>query len=69
MPRIFSVDSTIPPSTAVAPPESPVPMPRGTTGIRFALAQRSTVWTSSVQVGRTTARAVPAAGSAARSCR
>ena len=30
--RIFSVQSTIPPSTAVAPPDSPVPAPRGTTG-------------------------------------
>jgi len=33
MARIFSVDSTIPPLSAVAPPDNPVPMPRGTTAI------------------------------------
>jgi hypothetical protein len=32
--RIRSVDSTIPPSTAFAPPERPVPAPRVTTGTR-----------------------------------
>ncbi len=69
MSRIFSVDSTIPPSRAVAPPDSPVPAPRGTTAMRCLVAQRSTVWTSSVRVGRTTASGVPADGSAARSCR
>ncbi|WP_234810374.1 FAD-binding oxidoreductase, partial [Mycolicibacterium moriokaense] len=31
MSRIFSVVSTIAPLRAVAPPDSPVPMPRGTT--------------------------------------
>ena len=67
--RIFSVDSTIPPSTAVAPPDRPVPAPRGTTAIRLSEAQRNTVCTSSVRVGRTTANGVPAAGSAARSWR
>ena len=34
--RIFSNESTIPPSTAVAPPDSPDPAPRGTTGTRPA---------------------------------
>ncbi len=67
--RIFSVDSTMPPSRAVAPPDNPVPMPRGTTATLCADAQRSTACTSSVRVGRTTAAAVPALGSAARSCR
>ena len=49
MSRIFSVDSTMPPSTAVAPPDSPVPIPRGTTAIRLAVAHRRTVCTSSVR--------------------
>lgn len=57
--RIFSVDSTIPPSTAVAPPDRPVPAPRGTTGMRWAVAQRNTVCTCSVLDGRTTAIGVP----------
>src|SRR5579884_3697659 len=45
MSRIFSVDSTIPSSTAVAPPDRPVPAPRGTTGTRCLLAQRMIVCT------------------------
>ena len=55
-----------PPSTAVDPPDSPEPAPRGTTGTRCALAQRSTACTSSVQVARTTASGTPGvlAGSA-----
>ena len=69
MSRIFSVLSTMPPSSAVAPPDSPVPMPRGTTAIRCAVAHLSTVCTSSVRRGRTTASGVPAFGSTARSCR
>ena len=69
MSRIFSVDSTMPSSTAVAPPDSPLPAPRGTTGTRWALAQRMTVCTCSVVSGRTTASGLPAAGSSARSCR
>src|ERR1700721_845203 len=67
MSRIFSVDNTIPPASAVAPPDRPLPAPRGTTGTRWAVAQRSTVWTSSVQRGRTTASGMPADGSKARS--
>src|SRR5689334_6833076 len=67
--RIFSVLNTMPPVTAVAPPDSPVPAPRGTTAILLAVAHRITVCTSSVRWGRTTAIAVPASGSNARSCR
>src|SRR6202044_4052847 len=66
MSRIFSVAKTIPPSPAVAPPDRPVPIPRVTTGIWWALAHRSTVWTSSVRRGRTTATGFPADGSSAR---
>ena len=69
MSRIFSVLSTMPPFSAVAPPDSPVPIPRGTTAILLAVAHRITVCTSSVRRGRTTASAVPAVGSKARSCR
>ena len=36
MSRIFSVDSTMPPSRAVAPPDNPVPMPRVTTAIMMS---------------------------------
>ena len=69
MSRIFSVDSTIPSSSAVAPPDRPLPAPRVTTGTRLAVAQRSTVCTSSVRRGRTTASGLPADGSNARSWR
>lgn len=69
MSRIFSVESTMPLSRAVAPPDRPLPAPRGTTGTRFAVAQRSTVCTSSVRRGRTTASGLPADGSNARSWR
>jgi hypothetical protein len=69
MSRIFSVLSTMPPFSAVAPPDSPVPMPRGTTAILCLVAQRITVCTSSVRRGLTTASAVPALGSNARSWR
>ena len=57
--RIRSSDSTMPPSTAVEPPDSPEPAPRGTTGTSCAGAQRSTACTSSVQVARTTASGQP----------
>ena len=40
----------MPPSTAVEPPDSPDPAPRGTTGTRCRLAQRSTACTSAVHV-------------------
>ena len=63
----LEADSTMPPSTAVAPPDSPEPAPRGTTGTRCAAAQRTAAWTSAVQVARTTARGLPP-GSRAQSC-
>lgn len=69
MSRIFSVESTMQLSRAVAPPDRPLPAPRGTTGTRLAVAQRSTVCTSSVRRGRTTASGLPADGSNARSWR
>ncbi len=59
----------MPPSTAVAPPDSPEPAPRGTTGTECAVAQRITAATSSVLRARTTASGVPAWGSRAQSCR
>src|ERR1700731_1208331 len=67
--RIRSVDSTIPLSNAVAPPDNPLPAPRGTTATRCWVAQRNTVCTSSVRSGRTTAIGFPADGSSARSWR
>ncbi len=67
--RIRSMLSTMPPSTALDPPDSPLPAPRGTTGTRCAVAQRITACTSAVQVGRTTAQGMPAFGSRAQSWR
>ena len=58
--RIRSRLSTMPPSTALAPPESPDPAPRGTTGTRWCAAQRIAVCTWSADSARTTATAVPA---------
>src|SRR3954454_10811280 len=58
---IRSVLSTRQPSTAVAPPARPVPAPRGTTGTRCSLAQRSAVRTCAAQPARTTARGSPGA--------
>src|SRR5258706_233620 len=40
-----------PPCSVVAPPESPVPAPRGVTGICFARAQRTSAHTSSAERG------------------
>jgi ApbE superfamily uncharacterized protein (UPF0280 family) len=62
-------DSTIPPSIALAAPESPDRAPCGTTGTRCAEATRSTCCTSSVDVGRTTASGDPDAQKAASSWR
>ena len=64
-----SSERTMPPSTAVDPPETPVPAPRGTTGTLSLLAQRSASWTSCVEVARTTARGMPASAWAAQSRR
>src|SRR6478609_4137010 len=61
--RIRSVDSTMPPSTASAPPDRPEPAPRGTTGMPCALAQRMVTCTCSAVSARTTARGVPAVAS------
>ena len=67
--RISSVDNTIPPSTAVAPPDRPEPAPRGTTGTPWVLAQRMTSRTSSVVRARTTASGMPGWGALAQSWR
>ena len=54
------VSETItPPSGAVAPPMSPVPEPRGTTGTRASRQMRTTAWTSAVDVGKTTMSGMP----------
>src|SRR5699024_7092794 len=45
--RIRSSDSTMPPSTAVDPPDRLVPAPRGMIGVPVAAAKRTTAWTSS----------------------
>ena len=52
---IRSVETTRQPSTAEAPPESPLPAPRGTTGTPCSAANRTAAWTSSVDPARTTA--------------
>ncbi len=58
--RIRSRLSTIPPSTALDPPDSPLPAPRGTTGTRCCAAQRTATWTCAASWARTTATGVPA---------
>ena len=52
---IDRVSSAIAPATASAPPDTPLPPPNGTTGVRLADAQRSTAPTCSAVRGRTTA--------------
>ena len=47
------------PSRATAPPESPVPAPRGVTGTPRRFAALTTSATSSVEPGTATARAAP----------
>ena len=42
------------PGTGSAPPDSPVPAPRGTMGMPAATAIRTTATTSSVEAGSTT---------------
>ncbi len=59
----------MPPSTALDPPDSPLPAPRGTTGTPWAAAQRTVACTSAASRARTTAIGVPAAGSRAQSKR
>ena len=50
---------TTPPGTGVAPPERPVPAPRGTYGTPAALHARTIPATASVVVGQHDACAVP----------
>src|SRR4029078_11754159 len=61
--------STMPPSTALEPPDSPLPAPRGTTGTRCAAAQRNAVCTWPGSSARKTATGVPADGSRDQSWR
>ena len=67
--RIRSVERVIAPSIADDPPDSPVPAPRGTTGMPSAWAMRNVACTSSVQVARTSASGVPGRTVVARSRR
>ena len=55
--------TTIPPSTALDPPDNPLPAPRGTTGTPCSAAHRTAVCTCSASSARTTATGVPASGS------
>ena len=50
-----STESTKPPKTGKAPPERPVPAPRGVTGKYSSWAKRRTAATSAVLPGNTTA--------------
>ena len=52
---IRSVERTTQPSTALAPPDSPVPAPRVTSGVPVAAQADTTSATSAVVRGRTTA--------------
>ena len=56
---ICSVDRTTHPSTALAPPDRPVPAPRVTSGAPCARQARTTAWTSVVLCGRTSATGAP----------
>ncbi len=59
----------MPPSTALEPPLSPLPAPRGTTGTRCSAAHRTAVCTCPASSARTTAAGVPADGSRDQSWR
>ena len=65
---IRSVDRTTQPSTALAPPESPVPAPRVTSGVPVAAQADTTSATSAVVRGRTTAAGCPNGAHSASSC-
>jgi hypothetical protein len=54
MRRIRLSATTAQPGTGRAPPESPVPAPRGTIGMPASRAMRTTSATSSVEPGRRT---------------
>ena len=57
----IAVKTTVsPPSMPAAPPDRPVPAPRGTIGTRSSEAIRTSSTTSAVVVGKTTARGRPA---------
>ena len=47
------------PSTPVAPPDRPVPAPRGTSATPWAAARRTIAATSAVEVGKATASGIP----------
>ena len=49
-----ATDRTMAPSSGTAPPQSPVPDPRGTTGTPISRASRTHATTSSVVSGSTT---------------
>jgi hypothetical protein len=51
---IRDVPMMMPPATGSAPPESPVPAPRGTMGSPASRASRTQAATSSVEPGSTT---------------
>src|SRR5689334_10006233 len=63
MARIRSRLTTMPPSTALEPPERPLPAPRGTTGTVCCAAQRTAACTWAAVSARTTATGLPADGS------
>ena len=52
---IRAKDMTIPPRAGVAPPQRPVPAPRGTIGSPSSLAMRTIALTSRASFGRTAA--------------
>src|SRR5690606_22985846 len=59
---------TTPLSKALAPPDRPVPAPRGTTGTPASAQTRTAAATCSVVVGRTTASGLPYGAHSASSC-
>ncbi len=63
----MTIDSTMQPSTALAPPDSPVRAPCGTTGTRSSVAVRMTCCTCSTVSGNTTTAGVPASQNPAMS--
>ena len=60
---IRSSATTRQPSIALAPPDSPEPAPRGTTGTPWRAAARTAAWTSPVVRGRTSAAGIPTSSS------
>ncbi len=57
---IFTRESTMQPSEALAAPDRPVRAPWGTTGTRRAVAVRMMCWTCSTVRGSVTTAGVPA---------